>query len=84
MDFMQFLDMILHVDKSLGTVIAEYGTMVYAMLFGIGKMVFGYYGPGIIMLVIAVLAFAWIARSFRSEIPPPAVAARRPEAVAAD
>ena len=57
---------------------------VYAMLFGIGKMVFGYYGPGIIMLVIAVLAFAWIARSFRSEVPPPAVAARRPEAVAAD
>lgn len=35
MDFMQFLDMILHVDKYLGTVIAEYGTMVYAVLFGI-------------------------------------------------
>jgi membrane-associated protein len=35
MDFMQFLDMILHVDKALGSVIAEYGTMVYAVLFGI-------------------------------------------------
>jgi membrane-associated protein len=35
MTFMQFLDMILHVDKSLGTVIAEYGTMVYAVLFSI-------------------------------------------------
>ena len=35
MDFMQFLDMILHVDKYLGTVIAEYGTMVYTVLFGI-------------------------------------------------
>lgn len=35
MDFMQFLDMILHVDKYLGTVIAEYGTMVYVVLFAI-------------------------------------------------
>jgi membrane-associated protein len=35
MDFMQFLDIILHVDKSLGTVIAEYGTMVYVVLSGI-------------------------------------------------
>jgi membrane-associated protein len=35
MDFMHFLDMILHVDKSLGDVIAEYGTMVYAVLAGI-------------------------------------------------
>ncbi|MDB5762282.1 MAG: hypothetical protein JWQ21_1277 [Herminiimonas sp.] len=35
MDFMQFLDMILHVDKYLGTVIAEYGTMVYVVLSGI-------------------------------------------------
>jgi membrane-associated protein len=32
MDFMQFLDMILHVDKSLGILIAEYGNMVYAVL----------------------------------------------------
>ncbi|WP_292938214.1 VTT domain-containing protein [Noviherbaspirillum sp.] len=35
MDFMQFFDMILHVDKYLGQVIAQYGTMVYAMLFAI-------------------------------------------------
>jgi hypothetical protein len=37
------------------------------------------------MLVIAILAFSWIARSFRSEMPPPAVAKRQArEAVAAD
>jgi membrane-associated protein len=35
MDFMQFLDMILHVDKYLGTLIAEYGNLVYAVLSGI-------------------------------------------------
>ena len=35
MDFMQFLDMILHVDKSLGNVIDQYGTMAYAVLFAI-------------------------------------------------
>lgn len=35
MNFMQFIDMILHVDKSLGVVIAEYGTMVYAVLSAI-------------------------------------------------
>lgn len=35
MDFMQFLDMVMHVDKYLGTFIAEYGTMVYAVLFAI-------------------------------------------------
>lgn len=35
MDFMQFLDMILHVDKYLGTVIAQYGTLVYVVLFAI-------------------------------------------------
>src|SRR4051812_30455660 len=35
MDFMQFMQMVLHVDQYLGTVIAEYGTMVYAVLFGI-------------------------------------------------
>jgi len=33
MDFMQFLDMILHVDKYLGVVIEQYGTLVYAVLF---------------------------------------------------
>jgi membrane-associated protein len=35
MDFLQFLDMILHVDKYLGTFIAQYGTMIYAVLFAI-------------------------------------------------
>ena len=35
MDFMQFLDMILHVDKYLGTVLEQYGTMVYVVLFAI-------------------------------------------------
>jgi membrane-associated protein len=35
MDFMQFFDMILHVDKYLGTVIEQYGTMVYAVLSAI-------------------------------------------------
>ncbi|MFL5585203.1 MAG: sodium:solute symporter family transporter, partial [Gemmatimonadaceae bacterium] len=40
---------------------------VYSSLFGIGKLVLGNLVPGLIMLVIAVLAFAWIARSFREE-----------------
>ena len=58
---------------------------VYASLFGIGKIVFGEWTPGLVMLVIAALAFSWIARSFRSETPPPAVAKRQArEAVAAD
>ncbi|MFZ6743452.1 VTT domain-containing protein [Undibacterium sp. JH2W] len=35
MDFMQLLDMILHVDKMLGTVIQQYGTLVYFVLFAI-------------------------------------------------
>ena len=60
---------------------------VYAALFGVGKIIFGEAGVGIVMLVIAALAFAWIARSFRSEQPPPAVVRRKDnarEAVAAD
>ncbi len=35
MDFMQFFDLILHVDKVLGNVIAQYGTWVYFFLFAI-------------------------------------------------
>ncbi|MCU6434478.1 VTT domain-containing protein [Undibacterium sp. Jales W-56] len=35
MDFMQLLDMILHVDKTLGLVIEQYGTLVYIVLFAI-------------------------------------------------
>ncbi|AMP01389.1 hypothetical protein CAter10_3945 [Collimonas arenae] len=33
MDFMQFIDVILHVDKSLGFLIKEYGTLIYMVLF---------------------------------------------------
>jgi len=40
---------------------------VYASLFGVGKLIFGQYVTGAIMLVIAVLAFLWIARAFREE-----------------
>jgi membrane-associated protein len=35
MDFVQFFDLILHVDKYLGTLITQYGTLVYAVLFAI-------------------------------------------------
>lgn len=35
MDLMQFFDMILHVDKTLGLVIQQYGTLVYGVLFAI-------------------------------------------------
>jgi membrane-associated protein len=57
MTFMQFLDMILHVDKSLGVMITEYGTMVYAVLAGIvfaetGLVVFPFL-PGDSLLFIA-------------------------------
>ncbi|MFL5556976.1 MAG: sodium:solute symporter family protein [Gemmatimonadaceae bacterium] len=40
---------------------------VYSSLFGIGKLVLGNLVHCLLMLVIAVLAFAWIARSFREE-----------------
>jgi Na+/proline symporter len=40
---------------------------VYSTLFGIGKVIFGDLTSGAILLVIAIAAFAWIARSFRSE-----------------
>jgi membrane-associated protein len=57
MDFMQFLDMILHIDKSLGTIIAEYGTMVYVVLSAIvfaetGLVVFPFL-PGDSLLFVA-------------------------------
>lgn len=35
MDLMQFLDMILHVDKTLGTLLEHYGPIVYAVLSAI-------------------------------------------------
>ena len=40
---------------------------VYSSLFGIGKWIFGDTVPALVMLVLAVLSFAWIARSFRGE-----------------
>jgi Na+/proline symporter len=58
---------------------------VYASLFGIGRIVFGYMGPGLLLLGVAALAFAWIARSFRNDdMLAPETAAGRPERVAAD
>jgi solute:Na+ symporter, SSS family len=57
---------------------------VYSTLFGIGKLVFGEFGTGLILLVIATIAFAWIARSFRSEPEPPSAAVVAEERIAAD
>ena len=56
MDFMQLVDMVLHVDKSLGRVIAEYGQMVYGVLSAIvfaetGLVVFPFL-PGDTLLFI--------------------------------
>jgi membrane-associated protein len=56
MDFMQFFDMILHVDKYLGTFIAQYGPMIYVVLFVIvfcetGLVVFPFL-PGDTLLFI--------------------------------
>jgi SSS family solute:Na+ symporter len=50
---------------------------VYATLFGIGKVVFGYTGTGLAMLAVAALSFYWISRSFRGE---PATGAMLPPA----
>jgi Na+/proline symporter len=44
---------------------------VYSTLFGIGKLVFGETAVGFGLLLLAVVAFAWIARSFRMEEMPP-------------
>jgi Na+/proline symporter len=57
---------------------------VYATLFGIGKVVFGELNAGVVLLVIAAVAFAWIARSFRSEPAPPGAALPVEQRVAAD
>ena len=40
---------------------------VYSTLFGLGKLIFGQLGAGFGLLAIAAAAFAWIARSFRSD-----------------
>jgi SSS family solute:Na+ symporter len=39
---------------------------VYTSLFGIGKIIFGQTMTGVILLVVAGVCFAWIARSFRA------------------
>jgi solute:Na+ symporter, SSS family len=52
---------------------------VYASLFGIGKLVFLEFGSGLTLLLIAGLAFSWIARSFRNEPDPPAEITRMEE-----
>ena len=59
---------------------------VYASLFGIGRLVFGDTVVGLVMLGVAGLAFAWIARSFRGDsmLAPETRVAPRREAVAAD
>lgn len=40
---------------------------VYGTLFGTGKIIFGYMEQGLGLLALALVAFIWIARSFRSE-----------------
>ena len=57
---------------------------VYASLFGIGKIVFGEPVPGIIMLVIAAFAFAWIARALRPAGPAGGIGLHEAPAAAAD
>ena len=57
MDLMQFFDMILHVDKTLGMLLAQYGIYVYAVLFFIifaetGVVVLFFF-PGDTLLFIA-------------------------------
>lgn len=57
MDFVQLLDMLVHVDKSLGSLIAQYGTLVYAVVFAIifcetGLIVLFFF-PGDTLLFIA-------------------------------
>ena len=40
---------------------------VYASLFGIGKLIFGETAVGLELLALAMAAFAWIGRSFRTQ-----------------
>ncbi|MEO8563820.1 MAG: sodium:solute symporter family protein [bacterium] len=40
---------------------------VYATLFGIGKIIFGEWVAGAVLVAVAVVAFAWIARSFTGD-----------------
>jgi membrane-associated protein len=57
MEFVHLLEMLLHVDKALDTLIAQYGTLVYAILFAIifcetGVVVLFFF-PGDTLLFIA-------------------------------
>jgi Na+/proline symporter len=55
---------------------------VYSSLFGIGKVIFGDLALGAVFLAVATLSFAWIARTFRSDLssPPQAVPLGEPSA----
>jgi membrane-associated protein len=57
MDLMQFFDMIVHVDKTLGVLLAQYGIYVYAVLFAIvfceTGLVVLFFFPGDTLLFIA-------------------------------
>ena len=57
MDLMQFIDMILHVDKTLEMLLQQYGTLVYAVLFAIifceTGLVVLFFFPGDTLLFIA-------------------------------
>jgi membrane-associated protein len=57
MDLMQFFDMILHVDKTLGDLLVQYGIYVYAVLFAIifceTGLVVLFFFPGDTLLFIA-------------------------------
>ena len=57
MEFMQFCDMILHVDKTLGMLLNQYGVYVYAVLFAIvfceTGLVVLFFFPGDTLLFIA-------------------------------
>lgn len=57
MDFMQLIGMLVHVDKSLGILISQYGTLVYAVLFAIvfceTGLVVLFFFPGDTLLFIA-------------------------------
>ncbi|RZT08617.1 membrane-associated protein [Duganella sp. CF402] len=57
MDFMQFFDMLLHVDKTLEVLIQQYGTLIYVVLFAIifaeTGLVVLFFFPGDTLLFIA-------------------------------
>jgi membrane-associated protein len=57
MDLMQLFDMLVHVDKTLGTLLAQYGIYVYAVLFAIvfceTGLVVLFFFPGDTLLFIA-------------------------------